>query len=165
MSDDVTNTDPTTADEAVVEADGRSSVEVERDEYLGSLQRLQADFENYRKRVSRDVEDAANRAAGKIISSLLPVLDAFDLALVHIATDGDEAAALAQSRGLLIDTLTKDGLERVDAVGVAFDPSVHDAVLHEEGDGSGEQVVAEVLRAGYAWKGVVLRAAMVKVKG
>jgi molecular chaperone GrpE len=60
--------------------------------------------------------------------------------------------------------LVKQGLERIDAVGVSFNPTIHDAVAHIEGDG-GEQVIDDVLRAGYQWKGSVLRPAMVRVKG
>jgi molecular chaperone GrpE len=154
-----------TSDDVTTEvADGRSEAERQRDEYLDALQRLQADFENYRKRVARSSEDAAVRAAGGIVVKLLPVIDAFDLAQAHFSNaDSDEAAALTQSRGLLLDALAKEGLQRIDAVGVAFDPQVHDAVAHIEGDG--EQVVDEVLRAGYLWKGAVLRPAMVRVKG
>ena len=63
----------------------------------------------------------------------------------------------------MLETLRKDGLERIDKVGVGFDPQVHDAVAHVEGDG--EQVIDEILRAGYLWKGAVLRPAMVRVKG
>jgi molecular chaperone GrpE len=95
---------------------------------------------------------------------LLPVLDAFDLAQVHFSsTPTEEAEALAQARGLMLDTLAKEGLERIDVVGLDFDPQIHDAVAHIEGDGG--QVVDEVLRAGYLWKGAVLRPAMVRVKG
>ena len=141
-----------------------SEVERERNEYLDTLQRLQAEFENYRKRVAKSSEDAAVRAAGNIVVTLLPVLDAFDLAQAHFEDSiSDEAAALTQSRSLLLETLRKDGLERIDAVGVAFDPQVHDAVAHVQGDG--EQIIDEVLRAGYLWKGAVLRPAMVRVKG
>ena len=144
--------------------DELSEVERERNEYLDTLQRLQAEFENYRKRVAKSSEDAAVRAAGSIVVTLLPVLDAFDLAQAHFEdSTSDEAAALTQSRSLLLETLRKDGLERIDAVGVAFDPQVHDAVAHEQGDG--EQIIDEVLRAGYLWKGAVLRPAMVRVKG
>ncbi|MGC1420058.1 MAG: nucleotide exchange factor GrpE [Acidimicrobiales bacterium] len=143
-----------------------SDLERERDEYLDTLQRLQAEFENYRKRVARSSEDAATRASGAIVATLLPVLDAFDLALAHFEeSDSDEAAALIQSRSLLLETLRKEGLERIDAVGVGFDPQVHDAVVHVEGDSDGDQVIDDVLRAGYLWKGAVLRPAMVKVKG
>lgn len=146
--------------------DERTEIERERDDYLDSLQRLQADFENYRKRMARSSNDAAVRAVGDVIVKLLPVLDAFDMAQAHFANvSTDEAAALVQSRALLLDTLAKEGLERIDATGGSFDPQVHDAVAHIEGDGDGEQLIDEVLRAGYLWKGTVLRPAMVRVKG
>ena len=146
--------------------DQRSDVELQRDEYLEALQRLQADFENYRKRVVRSADEAASRAAGDVVVKMLPVLDAFDLAQAHFAgAPSEEAEALDQARGLLLATLAKEGLERVDDVGAAFDPQVHDAVAHVEGDGDGDQVIDEVLRAGYRWKGSVLRPAMVRVKG
>ncbi len=162
MSDDVVENDAVTASEDAVTE--RSEAEQQRDDYLDSLQRLQADFENYRKRVARTSEDAVVRATGDLVARMLPVLDAFDLALAHFAeTTSEEAMALSQARGLLLDTLAKEGLERIDAVGVGFDPQVHDAVAHVEGDG--EQLIDEVLRAGYRWKGVVLRPAMVRVKG
>ena len=143
-----------------------SDAERQRDEYLATLQRLQADFENYRKRVARASEEAASRAAGDLVARLLPVLDAFDLAEAHFAAGGEvteEAIALTQARGLMLDTLGREGLERIDADAVAFDPQVHDAVAHEPGDG--EPVIDGVLRAGYRWKGTVLRPAMVRVKG
>jgi molecular chaperone GrpE len=167
FSDDLTGdavADAATADTTPV--DERSDAERERDDFRDSLQRLQADFENYRKRVVRDADDGATRAAGAVVASLLPVLDAFDLADAHFRdVDNDSAAALRQTRGLLIDTLAKQGLERLDAVGVGFDPQVHEAVAHVPGDGTGDQVVDNVLRAGYLWKGAVLRPAMVSVRG
>jgi molecular chaperone GrpE len=144
----------------------RSEVEIQRDEYLDALQRLQADFENYRKRVARSSEDSASRAAGEVVVKMLPVIDAFDLAQAHFTgIDSEEVRALDQARGLLLDILAREGLERIDEVDVAFDPQVHDAVAHEAGDGDGEQVISEVLRAGYRWKGAVLRPAMVRVLG
>jgi molecular chaperone GrpE len=165
VSDDVVENDTVSAlDDDTDVHDELSDVERERNEYLDTLQRLQAEFENYRKRVAKSSEDAAVRAAGNIVVTLLPVLDAFDLAQAHFEdSTSDEAAALTQSRSLLLETLRKDGLERIDAVGVAFDPQVHDAVAHVQGDG--EQIIDEVLRAGYLWKGAVLRPAMVRVKG
>jgi len=74
---------------------------------------------------------------------------------------------LNQARALLLDALEKQGLERLADAGVRFDPQIHDAVAHVEGDGDaqGEQVVDDVLRAGYRWKGSVLRPAMVRVMG
>jgi molecular chaperone GrpE len=167
---DVFESDEVTASEDAVTQDisDLSEAELQRDEYLNALQHLQADFENYRKRVARSSEDAAQRAAGALVASLLPVLDAFDLAAAHFAaTPSDEATALNQSRALLLDSLEKQGLERVADVGVAFDPQIHDAVAHVEGDdgASSDQLVDDVLRAGYRWKGSVLRPAMVRVKG
>src|ERR1700689_3774276 len=162
MSDPVVENDIDSAlqDAESVVVDELSDVERERNEYLETLQRLQAEFENYRKRVAKSSEDAAVRAAGSLIATLLPVLDAYDLAQAHFEeSTSDEAAALKQARSLLLETLRKDGLERIDTVGVGFDPQVHDAVAHIERDG--EQVVDEILRAGYLWKGAVLSPAMV----
>ncbi len=149
-----------------------SEAERQRDEYLDSLQRLQADFENYRKRVARTSEEVSTRVAADVVSKILPVIDVMDLAEAHFSredgadTASAEAHALSQARSLLIDTLAKEGLARIDDVGASFDPQIHDAVAHVAGDdGSSEQVVDEVLRAGYQWKGTVLRPAMVRVKG
>jgi molecular chaperone GrpE len=166
VSDQVADGDFVTASSDVVTpvVDERSETERERDDYLDSLQRLQADFENYRKRVARSSDDAANRATGDLIVKLLSVLDAFDLAAAHFSsTQSEEAQALDQARSLMLDALAKEGLERISDVGVVFDPQVHDAVAHIEGDG--DQVVDDVLRAGYRWRGAVLRPAMVRVKG
>jgi molecular chaperone GrpE len=156
-----------TSDEEPI--DFRSVVERERDEYLDALQRLQADFENYKKRVARVGEDASARATAELAGVLLPVLDALDLAHAHFGAadatelDSVEAKALVQARALLMDALAKQGLRRIADVGVPFDPNRHDAVAHVEGDGG--QVVDDVLRAGYEWRGSVLRPAMVRVKG
>lgn len=169
MSDDVVDNESvgSSSDDATEAFDERSEAERQRDEYLEALQRLQADFENYRKRVARSSDDASTRGASDIVAKILPVLDAFDYALAHFASsESEEAVALGQARGLLLDTLKREGLERIDEVGAPFDPQVEDAVAHVEGDGEGEgPTVEEVLRAGYRWKGVVLRPAMVKVKG
>jgi molecular chaperone GrpE len=143
----------------------------ERDEYLLALQRTQADFENYRKRVTRLQEEQSARASGQLVERLLPVLDTLDLAEAHLNESlevSEDGKALRASRAMLMDTLAKEGLERVDQAGVPFDPSVHDAVAHAEAeaeDGQDGPVVEEVLRAGYRWKGQELRAAMVRVRG
>ena len=130
----------------------------ERDEFKNIALRVQADFENYRKRVSAQVTDEVDRASGKIVDSLLGVLDACEAAIGH-GIDGVEPVWSA-----LLGALQKQGLEVLDLQGKVFDPSVAEAVLHEEGTG-GEPTVTEVLRTGYRWKGRVLRAAMVKVQG
>lgn len=107
----------------------------ERDDYLRALQQLQADFENYRKRVLRQQDEQGVRAAADLVGKLLPVLDTLDLAEAHLspsagAEASHEAKALSQARGQLLDVLRREGLERVDEAEVAFDPSVHDAVAH-----------------------------------
>jgi molecular chaperone GrpE len=130
----------------------------ERDDYLDGLRRLQADFENYKKRMAKQQSDAAERAAGSLAEKLLPALDTADLAMAH--GGGEE---VKQVWSALLDALGNEGLERIAPEGGPFDPNRHDAVAHEPGDG--DQEVAEVLRAGYAWKGRVLRPAMVKVRG
>ena len=130
----------------------------ERDEFKDIALRVQADFENYRKRAASQMGDELDRALGKLVEQLLPVLDACEAAVAH-GVEGVE-----QVWSSLIGALQKQGLEALDLSGKPFDPALADAVMHEEGDGS-EPVVLEVLRTGYRWKGRVLRAAMVKVKG
>ena len=130
----------------------------ERDEFKDIALRVQADFENYRKRAASQMGDELDRALGKLVEQLLPVLDACEAAVAH-GVEGVE-----QVWSSLIGALQKQGLEALDLAGQPFDPALADAVMHEEGDCS-EPVVLEVLRTGYRWKGRVLRAAMVKVKG
>jgi molecular chaperone GrpE len=152
------------------EADPQEVLARERDEYLLALQRTQADFENYRKRITRQQEEQAARASQHLVDKLLPVLDALDLADNHLkeSVDVSEGAkALHASRTMLLDILFREGLERVDQPEVPFDPSVHDGVAHGDGEGGpgGETMVDEVMRSGYRWKGQVLRPAMVRVRG
>ena len=130
----------------------------ERDEFKDIALRLQADFENYKKRVSQQLVDDVDRATGKLAEALLPVLDACEAAFGH-GVEGVEPIWSA-----LIGTLQKQGLVALDLLEKPFDPSLAEAVMHEPGDG-GDPVVSEVLRTGYEWKGRVLRAAMVKVRG
>jgi len=135
----------------------------QRDEYLDALRRLQAEFDNYRKRMQRQQRETVENAAATLVKKLLPVLDTADLALAH--GGGEDVKQVA---GALFDILSKEGLERIDPEGQPFDPVLHDAVAHEpvEGQGAPEMPeVSEVLRAGYLWKGQVLRPAMVKVRG
>jgi len=155
-------------DEAVEEAEEAIAEDVselgrltlERDDYLDQLRRLQADFENYKKRIVRQQTEHIERATEELVSHLLPALDTFDLALAH-GTEGLDPVYRS-----LLDILEGSGLQRVDPLGQPFDPNEHDAVMHEEAaDASGSPEVVEVLRAGYRWKGRVMRPAMVKVKG
>jgi len=147
----------TAAAEAAVEAD-IAAIAAERDEFRALAQRIQADFENYKKRIIKQQTEHLERAAEDLVAKLLPVLDTADLAVAHGGGEAVEQVWLA-----LTETLAKEGLERIDPKGEPFDPNRHDAVMHEPGEG--EPVVGEVMRAGYAWKGRVLRPAMVKVVG
>jgi molecular chaperone GrpE len=153
--------DDTAIDVEVIEPEPDPLVEVtlQRDEYRDALIRLQADFENYKKRILKQQTEHLERAAEGLVEKLLPVLDAADLALAH--GGGDDVKQISTT---LVATLEREGLERIDPGGGPFDPTLHDAVAHEPSD-DGEQEVVEVLRAGYRWKGRVLRPAMVKVRG
>ncbi len=149
----------------------------ERDEYLDSLRRLQAEFENYRKRVTSQQAEQAARAAALLVDRLLPALDTLDLAVQHIGdAESADGKALVASGNQLHGVLAKEGLERIDPLGEVFDPNAHEAVGHvpaEEGEASEDDedapvpkpVVAQVMRPGYRWKGAVLRPAMVTVRG
>jgi molecular chaperone GrpE len=147
------------ADEViVVDDDPVRAAQGERDEYRDALQRLKAEFDNYRKRTAKAEAETRERASEALVVSLLPVLDACDAAIVH------DAADVGPISKMLLETLEKQGLEAMVVEGQPFDPVMHEAVLHEPGDG-GESVVTESMRTGYVWKGRVLRPAMVKVKG
>lgn len=135
----------------------------ERDEYLGALRQVQADFENYRKRSFKQQGETVERATGRLVEDLLPVLDACDAGMEH----GDEGVSAVFAA--LLGVLEKAGLERLDPMGETFDPTAHEAVLHEPAadgdDANAEPSVVEVMRPGYRWKERTLRAAMVKVRG
>ena len=130
----------------------------QRDEYLALARQVQADFENFRKRAHRQQEEVVAGATGRLVEQLLPLLDALDGAAAH-GVEGIDPLQKA-----FLDVLTKSGLGVVDQAGVPFDPTVHDAVMHEPGAGGEGPSVAEVLRTGYQWNGRTLRAAMVRVK-
>ena len=156
----------------VAEAGPLEVAEAERDEYLDSLRRLQAEFENYKKRVLKQQTEHMARAATSLVDKLLPVLDALDLATGHVGdTESEEAKALVAASGLLQGILAKEGLERISPEGEEFDPNAHEAVGHVpapegvEPTASGEPRVAQVMRAGYRWHGTVVRPAMVMVEG
>jgi molecular chaperone GrpE len=133
----------------------------ERDQFKDIALRLQADFENYRRRMNAQKSEDIDRATGRVVEGLLPVLDACEAAFAHGA---DQVEPVWSA---LIGALQKQGLEALDLQDKPFDPSVAEAVAHEPGsdevfDGP---VVVETLRTGYRWKGKVLRPAMVRTRG
>jgi len=136
-----------------------AAIEKERDEMREIALRLQADFENYRKRVSTQQADEVSRATGRMAESLLPVLDACEAAFLN------HPAEVEPLFNVLLGTLRKEGLEAMNLQDQPFDPAVAEAVIHEPADDAREPTVTEVLRTGYTWKGRVLRPAMVKVRG
>ena len=160
-------------EEAAAGLDTLATALVQRDEYLDSLRRLQAEFENYKKRVAKQQADQVARAAVSLVEKLLPVLDTLDLATQHLGDpESADGRALVAVTSQLHDVLAKEGLERLDPVGEAFDPNDHEAVGQlpaEESDAregtAGEPVVGQVMRAGYRWRGAVVRPAMVMVRG
>jgi molecular chaperone GrpE len=147
-------------------ADDEDRVRQEADQYRDHLQRLQAEFDNYRKRVLREQTTAVEMAAQPVFRRLLEVLDDFDLALMHAQDRPDydrflHGVELVYAK--LLDTLRAEGLERMEVLGKPFDPELHEALM-QSGDGEGDPVVADVLRPGYSLKGRVLRPAGVRVE-
>ena len=136
------------------------AVTQERDHNLDQLQRVSAEFANFRKQTDKRNTELAAQAGGRLAEALLPVLDACDAA----AQQGVEGVDQISSQ--LKGVLERQGLEVIAEESAGFDPTRHEAAISEPGDDSQtEPIVAEVLRTGYAWNGRVIRAAMVKVKG
>ena len=129
----------------------------ERDEWKDRSLRVQAEFENYKRRTAVNHADEIDRATGRLAEALLPVLDAAEAAYIQ---HPEEVGPLLN---VLLGELRKQGLETLDIEDQPFDPEVADAVAHEPGDGH-DIVVAEVLRSGYRWRGKTLRPAMVRTK-
>ncbi len=130
-------------------------------ELLGDLQRVQADFANYRKRALRDQQSAADRAKAAVVSQLLGVLDDLEWARKH----GDlESGPMKSVADKLANALTGLGLTAFGAEGEDFDPALHEAVQHEGDGGPGSKpVIGTVMRQGYQLGEQVLRHAMVGV--
>lgn len=133
--------------------------------YLADLQRVAADFDNFRKRMLRDQAENIERASQRVVIGLMPTIDTLEAALITEAETPAEKKLLDGVRGtlnLLLDTLAKEGLEAVPTVGSEFNPEVHEAVLAPE-PGNGRLIVTQEMRRGYTLKGRLLRAALVAV--
>jgi molecular chaperone GrpE len=135
-------------------------------EYRDHLQRLQAEFENYRKRMTRSQERIVEAELQRFVQQLLEVLDEFDLALIAAERQPDfeqfrKGVELVYAK--LAESLRSEGLERIDAEGRPFDPKEHEALM-QTGHGDGEPHVAEVFRQGYKLRGNVIRPASVRVE-
>jgi molecular chaperone GrpE len=132
----------------------------ERDEYLALAQRTQADFENYRKRVARDIAASEARGMGRLARELLPALDSLALA-VKAETLDTEGLRLVRSE--FAAALERMGIEEFSPEGERFDPNLHEAMAQQPVDGAEPGTVVEVYQRGYRIDGNVLRPARVVV--
>jgi molecular chaperone GrpE len=133
--------------------------------HLEDLKRLKAEFENYRKRMVKEQTAMIERASASIVERLLPILDNFELALMAADRTKDYESmvrGVEMVYGELLEVLKREGLERIDSLHKPFDPELHEAVMHAEGEGD-EIVVLDEMRPGYKLAGRVIRPAMVKV--
>lgn len=135
------------------------------EEYLTSLRYLQADFENYRKRVDREIRELEEFSTLGLVRKLIPVLDDLDLAVASAGKAEDkgilEGVKMVQKN--LNTALESEGLQRIKAIGEPFNPSTHEAVDKVQGNDSSDKVIEE-MRKGYTFKGKVLRPSAVKVE-
>lgn len=133
-------------------------------EYLDRLQRMAAEFDNFRKRTIKEREVNYNDAVADTLKHILPVLDNLERAL---ATEGGDATALREGVELVLrqlkDGLGKAGLEEIASQGEQFDPLLHNAVMHIEDDSIDSNTIIEVFEKGYKIKDKVIRHSMVKV--
>jgi molecular chaperone GrpE len=150
-------------------ADVATDLEAARAEaaqYLDHLKRLQAEFDNYRKRMLKEQTAAIDMASEPVVRRLLEVLDEFELALMAATEKPDfdrflHGVELVYAK--LLDSLRAEGLERIEADGKPFDPEQHEAMM-QTGEGDGDPMVADVLRPGYTLRGRVIRPAGVRVE-
>lgn len=150
---------------AVALADQIQKLTAEKQELTNTLVRRQADFENFRKRVEKERQQERHRAVESLVEQILPVLDAFDRALA-----GSEDPAYAEYhkgfeliRRQVWETLAKQGLVRIEAMGQEFNPHFHHAIDRVETEEHAEGIVVGELQPGYLFHGRVLRPAMVRV--
>lgn len=136
------------------------------EENYNRMVRIQADFDNYRKRVAREREELLKYASEHLITGLLPVLDNFDRALAVKYDDAEKLlAGVEMIKRQLDEVLSGEGLETIPTVGREFDPELHEAVMKENSGEHPDNTIIEELRPGYTLKGKLIRAAMVKVAG
>ncbi len=145
-------------------AEAEEPVEEQPEDYLALAQRIQADFENYRKRAAREAAAAGERAKSGLVRELLPIVDNLERALAS-AEDGEQhlAEGVRLVHSELIAVLERNGIEQFDPSGDKFDPSEHEALSVRNGGEPG--VVVEVVERGYRANGTVLRPARVVVSG
>ena len=135
------------------------------EELLTRLKYSQADLENYRKRVDKEMKEAGESPVRSLLVKILVVQDELDLAAKHaVAGKGEVAEGIGMVRKNLEAALESVGVERIECVGKPFDPALHEAVEKVQGESGGEDVVAEEIRPGFTFRGQLLRPSMVKVE-
>ncbi|WP_151735924.1 nucleotide exchange factor GrpE [Paenibacillus tengchongensis] len=136
------------------------------DEYQARVLRVQADFDNFRRRTQKEKEDLAQYATSKLVTELLPVLDNFERAIAT-APAGTEAEAFGKGVNMIFrqleGVLKSEGLLAMETVGQPFNPEYHQAIMQVESEEHEEGIVTEEVQKGYFLKDKVLRPAMVKV--
>ena len=148
------------AEEALVPLAEFAAVSAERDQYLDSLRRLKAEFDNSRKRQERDRTRILESASEKLVQELLPVLDNLDRAL---ESEGDIREGVRVTRDQLADVLANEGLLPVASDGQPFDPNVHEAVMGQPSEDHEEGTVLQTFQRGYLLNGRAIRPAKVVV--
>ena len=137
------------------------------EEYYAQLQRVMADFDNYRKRVTKEKDALYNIISAELITEFLPVLDTLEKSAFSITADDEKSKAWKDGIELVCkqfdDVLKKLGAEEIKAVGEKFDPNLHDAVMHVEDDSLGENTISKELKKGYKLKDRIIRHSMVVV--
>ena len=142
-------------------------LEKEHETLKNQYVRIAADFDNFRKRQSRDQDDLKTQLVSKSLTAILPIVDNFERARQQLKPESDEAQTLHRSyQGLykqLVDVLKQQGVAPMRVIGQQFDPGLHEAVLREPSDQQKEDIIIEELQRGYHLDGKVLRHALVKV--
>ncbi len=146
-------------------ADFKTEVVAPTDQnYYDQLQRLKAEFSNYKKRMENEKILLSEIIKGEVIKGLLPVIDDFDRLLQHVNDEGKEIVkGISLIYKKLIETLKQQGLKQVKSVGEKFNPNFHEALLVDHHEGAEEDIVMEEWRKGYIFKNRLLRPAQVKV--
>ena len=142
-------------------------LEKEHETLKNQYVRISADFDNFRKRQSRDQDDLKIQLVSKTLTSILPIVDNFERARQQLKPESEEAQTLHRSyQGLykqLVEVLKQQGVAPMRVVGQQFDPNLHEAVLREPSEEFKEDLIVEELQRGYHLEGKVLRHALVKV--
>ena len=146
--------------------DALAAVTAERDELKDRVLRMAAEMENYKKRSERDKADFLKRANESLARDLLPVLDGLERAAAH-AGEQDQDQAVSEGLSLLqqelLKVLERYGLEKVEALGLSFNPEFHEAMMQQDDPEAEENTVLQELQKGYLFQGRLLRPAMVVV--